>query len=65
MSKPVDLEKLRSINVGGRFKGKAKETALKGEDGSAVGKQVEYGDGRVEVVVRPATVTSKVSLRDG
>lgn len=64
MSKPVDLEKLRSIRVGGRHKGQAKVTPLV-DEGRTTGKQIEYGDGRVEAVVQPATVRSKVSLGDG
>jgi hypothetical protein len=64
VSKPVDLDKLRSIRYGGRHKGKVKVTTLS-DEGQTTGKQIEYGDGRVEAVVKPSAVRASLKVNDG
>lgn len=62
-SKPLDLDKLRSIRQGGRTAGTARiRTTTDPATGRTTGHTVDYADGRTAAVVRPATVAHRVSI---
>ena len=66
MSKPVDLDKLRSINIGGSTAGKSRVRRLRDDDsGDTTGYQIDHDDGRREAVVRPATIQAQMSVSTG
>jgi hypothetical protein len=55
----LDLERLRSINQGGRTAGLVKV------ESQGSGERIHYADGRIEAVVRPPTVRRTVSIGSG
>jgi len=66
VSKPVDLDKLRSINYAGRQRGNSRVRRLRSdEDGATTGFEIDYQDGRVEGVVRPGPINVTESLGTG
>jgi hypothetical protein len=66
MSRPVDLDKLRSINLGGKHRDDSRVRVLKSDvDGHTTGYEVDYQDGRVEAVVRPAPIRASQSISSG
>lgn len=66
MSKKVDLEKLRTVNYGGRTRGQARVRELRDEaTGRKTGAEIDRPDGSVEAVVRPKPVRYRVSMSGG
>lgn len=59
----IDLEKMRSINFGGRTTGKSRMRSLHDpESGRTTGFEIDHPDGSQEAVVRPETIRETVSL---
>lgn len=62
----IDLEKLRSINFGGKTRDQSRVRAHKSDDdGHITGYEIDYHDGRVEAVVRPGPVNVTESISTG
>lgn len=59
----IDLEKMRSINFGGKHRDKSRMRALTDPDsGRETGFEIDHADGSQEAVVRPETIRETVSV---
>jgi hypothetical protein len=66
MSKSIDLDKLRSINQGGKSRDDLRVRSLTSDtDGAITGYELDHSDGRVEAVVRPGPIVVTESLSTG
>lgn len=64
--KRVDLDRLRSINYGGKHRDDSRVRTLRSDEtGGTTGFEIDHPDGRVEAVVRPAPIIVKESLSSG
>lgn len=62
----IDLDKLRSINSGGRTRGTVRVRELTNtDDRTRAGFEIDYADGRQEAVVRPPTTRGRVNAETG
>jgi hypothetical protein len=63
MSKSIDLDKLRTINQA--TGGNVRVRKLVDATGRRAGFQIDHADGRMEGIVRPERVSTKVSVSTG
>jgi hypothetical protein len=61
----ADLEKLKSVNLGGRTRGRSRVTELTDDaTGRTTGFEIDHGD-RQEAIVRPGLIKAHMSMGTG